>query len=130
MVSQNRRSFSMLSILKMLSIFSGREALTGLIYHRPLGENSYAYICNWLAGYLNFYVLLLPSDLVSTVIISPPLQLPCQKRPTMVQMFSLINILNCLPPHLASYLAVCSQAGTYKINYIDQQFFYYCKTTR
>ena len=35
-ITHNRRSFSMSSILKMLSIFS----LTGLIYHRPSGENS------------------------------------------------------------------------------------------
>ena len=29
----------MLGILKMLSIFLVAEALTGLIYHRPVGEN-------------------------------------------------------------------------------------------
>ena len=39
MVSQNRQSFSMLSILKILRISLVAEALTGLIYHRPLGEN-------------------------------------------------------------------------------------------
>ena len=37
------------------------------------------YICNWLSGWLYFYVSSSPSDLVSTVIILPPLQLPCQK---------------------------------------------------
>ena len=35
-------------------------------------------------------------------------------------MFSLINMLNCLPPLLCS---VWSQARMYEINYIDQQFF-------
>ena len=40
----------------------------------------------------------------------------------MIQVFSLINMLNCLPPLLA---LVCPQAGTYKINYVytDEQFF-------
>ena len=58
-------------------------------------------ICNWLANYLSIYIsmschhlLTLPfhSDYLS------PSATALWKRSTMVQMFSLINILNCLPP--------------------------------
>ena len=37
---QNEAIFSMLSILKTLSFSLAAEALKGLIYHRPAGENS------------------------------------------------------------------------------------------
>ena len=40
MISQNGVIFSMLSILKTLIFFLVADALTGLIYHRPAGENS------------------------------------------------------------------------------------------
>ena len=39
-ISQNGLIFSMLSILNMLSFFLVAEALTGLIYHHSMGENS------------------------------------------------------------------------------------------
>ena len=45
--------------------------------------------------------------LISTVIISPPLQLPCRKGQPLVQMFSLINILNCLPPLIFVLKHIC-----------------------
>ena len=40
MISQNGAIFSTLSILKTLSFSLVAEALTGLIYHCPVGENS------------------------------------------------------------------------------------------
>ena len=39
MITRNGVIFSMLSILKMLSFFLVTQALAGLIYHRPVGEN-------------------------------------------------------------------------------------------
>ena len=55
----------------------------------------------WLGGYICFYITvsLSTSGLVSRVI-TRPLCNCLVKRSTMVQMFSLINILNCLPPLL------------------------------
>ena len=38
-ISQNGAIFSLLSVLKMLSFFLVAETLTGLTYHRPVGEN-------------------------------------------------------------------------------------------
>ena len=39
-ISQNDVIFAMLSILKTLSFFLVAEAITGLTYHHPVGENS------------------------------------------------------------------------------------------
>ena len=62
-------------------------------------------VLSWLAGwlasnlfiYLYFYLSSSPSDFLSTVIISPPLQLPCWKGQPWYRCFH-SNTLNCLPP--------------------------------
>ena len=71
----------------------------------------------WLAGWLAIYgnwlylhVSSSPSDLVFTMFGLAPSATALSKRLTMVQMFPLINTLNCLP-----------QAPTYEINYIDRR---------
>ena len=64
-----------------------------------------AHICNWLAIWLYFSVSS-PSDFISTVIISPPLQLPCQKGQPWYRCFH-STILNCLPPLICVLKHIC-----------------------
>ena len=74
-------------------------------------------IYNLLARTLSIYisVSLSPSDFLSTVIISPPLQLPCQKVNHGTDVFTHKRI------ELPGSSYICSQAQMYEINYIDWQ---------
>ena len=65
----------------------------------------------WLCGYICFYISMSRRHLR-----------PRFHSDTMIQMFSLVTQL---PASSFSIIpcSVCSQAGTYEINYIDRQFF-------
>ena len=68
-----------------------------------LGSYTCFYVSAHLSTYLciYFYVWSQGSDLVFTVFGLTPFATALSKRSTGAQMFSLINILNCLPPLLA-----------------------------
>ena len=59
--------------------------------------------------YLSIYLSSSPSDFLSTVIISPPLQLPCQKCQPWYRCFHFKKILNCLPPLIFVPKHICTR---------------------
>ena len=70
-------------------------------------------MCNYVSIYIS--VAVSPSDLLSTVIISLPLQLPSQKVNHDTDVFN--HKHTELPA--SSFSIMCSQALMYEINYID-----------
>ena len=69
-----------------------------------------AYICNWLAKPAMYLSIFLSHRHLLTSFpqwLSHPSATALSKRPTMVQMFSLINILNCLPPLIFVSKHIC-----------------------
>ena len=76
-----------------------------------------AYICIWLGMWLSGYISMsrrrVPTSF-SQCLVSPPLQLPCQKDQPGYRCFD-----SKLPA--SSFSVMCSEARMYVINYIDQQ---------
>ena len=66
-----------------------------------------AHICNWLASYLSVYISMSLCPFHSDYLTLSTTAL--SKRSTMVQMFSLINILNCLPPLIFVAKHICTR---------------------